>query len=494
MLSKSRYTYGLQCHLRLWNRHHRPDAATPPSDSTQHIFDFGTRVGKLATQRWPGGLEIVDPHKDPDRAIAETAVALADLKVPAIYEASFRHEGVFVAVDVLARLPSGGWQLVEVKSTASVKKQHLADAAIQLWVLRGAGVDVRQAGVLTLSRDYVYPGGDYDLQQLFALHDLTDDLLDMQADIAPNVAALHAVIKHPEPPTIPIGLHCKKPYECPFLADCSQGVTFPQHPVTELPGIGSTSAEAWAEKGVIELSDIPVAWRLNERQRRALDCTLNDRIWLSPQLADALREPRFPIHHLDFETTMPGLPRWANTRPFDQLPTQFSDHIEQADGTVQHVEFIHSATTDPRRPLAERLLVALGGDDGSIAIYTSFEKTVIRGLAGACPDLADELLALLDRCWDLKKVIDRNIYHPAFRGSFSLKAVVPALLADRSYDELTIADGMTAMRVYEVAQETPAGPERDAMFQALLDYCRMDTLVMVELRRTLADLANPPAP
>lgn len=112
MLSKSRYTYGLQCHLRLWNHHHRRDLATRPSESTQHIFDFGTRVGELATRRYPGGLEIGHPHKDPDRAIAETAAAIDDSRVPAVYEASFRHAGVFVAVDILARLPGGGWTLV----------------------------------------------------------------------------------------------------------------------------------------------------------------------------------------------------------------------------------------------------------------------------------------------------------------------------------------------------------------------------------------------
>ena len=489
MLSKTRYTYGLQCHLRLYNHHHRPELAPAVSEATQHIFDFGHRVGELATHRWPGGLEIEAPHRDPDRAVAQTAAALDDPTITAVYEASFRHRGVFIAVDVLARLPAGGWQLVEVKSTSRVKEQHLHDAAIQLWVLRGAGVDVRQAGVLTLNTAYVYEGGDYDLQQLFTLHDVSDDIERLQSGIDHNVIDMTATLRADGPPMIAMGRQCKKPYECPFMAACSQTADLPERPVTLLPGVGPETAEKWADQGVVELSDIPGGWPLTLRQRHALSAALTGRPWVSDRLGSALQQPHHPIHHLDFETVMPGLPRWPGTRPFEQQPTQFSDHIERADGTVDHIEYIHRGRGNPLRSVAEALLFALGEDEGSIVIYTSFEKTQIRQMARACPDLAPQLLALLDRCWDLKQVIDQHLYHPAFAGSYSLKAVVPALLPERDYAALTISDGLAAVRAYEAALAMPDGYEREAVFTQLLAYCEMDTLVMVELRQKLAEMA-----
>ncbi|MCY4469008.1 MAG: hypothetical protein OXC08_09820 [Thiotrichales bacterium] len=60
--------------------------------------------------------------------------------VPAVFEAVFEHERVLVRADVIERLPRGGWRLVEVKSTTRLKEVFLLDLAVQLWVLRGAGL------------------------------------------------------------------------------------------------------------------------------------------------------------------------------------------------------------------------------------------------------------------------------------------------------------------------------------------------------------------
>ena len=95
--------------------------------------------------------------------------------VPAAFEAAFEHERVLVRADVIERLPGGGWRLVEVKSTTRLKEIFILDVAVQLWVLHGAGLDVREAAVLTLDRDYVYDGARLDIDSLFRLHPVFDE-------------------------------------------------------------------------------------------------------------------------------------------------------------------------------------------------------------------------------------------------------------------------------------------------------------------------------
>ncbi|MCO4761622.1 MAG: DUF2779 domain-containing protein [Myxococcales bacterium] len=482
MLSKSRYTAGLQCTLRLHNQVHHPETATAPDDRARSGFETGNRVGQLAQYRYGDGV-LIDTL-NVRQAVRRTQTAMADKTTPAIYEAAFVHDSVLVRVDVLSRAPDGQWDLVEVKATARPKPAHLDDAAIQLWVLGGTGVAVRRAGVLTLNRDYVYRGGEHDLQQLFAFHDKTSELRAMLHEVGRTVPKLRAMLLNDAAPVVDMGAHCTSPYPCPFIAKCSAGLELPVHPVTLLPGVGPKTAASWAQKGIGELEDIPDGWPLNAAQRRALDATLQGRGWRSPELPVAIREPVYPISYLDFETTMPAIPRIVGTRPFEQLPTQWSNHIEHADGSVRHDEFIVRTNTDPRRPLAEALLSSVG-QTGSICIYTSFEMRVIRDLAKVLPDLADPLLALLPRCWDLKKVIERHVMEPAFEGSYSLKRVVPALLGPGRYEALEIGDGLAAARAYERAMALEEGQERAAIFTELLAYCAVDTLVMVEIRRVL---------
>ena len=172
-LSKSRYVSGSQCHLRLWYETYAREFASEPDDTLQGIFDTGHEVGELACKRFPRGRFIAHDHHHVRDALEETREILASEPAIALFEPAFRHRGVLVRVDILERLPDGGWGLIEVKSTTRLKETFILDAAIQLWVLRGAGLDVREAGVLTLDREYVYEGGEHDLNALFRLHPVT---------------------------------------------------------------------------------------------------------------------------------------------------------------------------------------------------------------------------------------------------------------------------------------------------------------------------------
>ena len=206
-------------------------------------------------------------------------------------------------------------------------------------------------------------------------------------------------------------------------------------------------------------------------------------------LPSALASVVSPVRYLDFETFSPAIPRFAGTRPYDAIPFLFSVHTEHDGSPLGHVDYLHDHDDDPRRRLAERLIAVLGYE-GTICTYSGYERRVLWSLAEALPDLADAVGAIETRLFDLLPVVRGCYYHPRFRGSFSIKSVLPVLVPEMGYDDLEIADGQTAAVRYARALAITDRQERQHTFTDLRAYCARDTLAMVRLRRALSVLAS----
>src|SRR6185503_17347618 len=117
----------------------------------------------------------------------------------------------------------------------------------------------------------------------------------------------------------------------------------------------------------------------------------------------------------------------------------------------------------------------------------------IRDLQVAVPELATELAALEAKLLDLHPVVKNCVYHPGFKGSFSLKYILTPLVPELTYNDLVIVDGMVASveiaRLLFVADKIPQH-ERDRVRKELLDYCERDTWAMVKLVERLKELAR----
>jgi hypothetical protein len=485
-LSKSRFLSGLQCHLRLWYECFERQLASLPDPATQALFETGREVGMLARQRYPGGVLVEWDHRHSKEATAKTESLIGDWNVPAIYEGAFEHRGVLVRADVLNR-ENGDFALIEVKASTRVKEVHVPDVAVQLWVLRGAGLDVRRAGVLLLDKSYVYDGHALDIDELFRFHDLTEAVEPLLDGVEEQVEAFHDLLSG-GPPRIAPGPHCFTPYECPFYAHCSRGMVVPEYPVSELPRLSPKRQMELEAAGIIDVREVPEDFPLSPMQSTARQSVLSGEDRVHGDLAAALATVTYPVHHLDFETVGPAIPRYAGTRPYDMVAFQFSVHTQHEDGTLSHAEYLHTSDSDPRPPLADALLQSLG-DKGSICVYSSYESKVIQRLADALPERAPVLLALVDRLWDLHPVIKNNYYHPEFRGSFSIKKVLPAVVPEMSYQDLEISEGGMASISYEQALRSDDWVERERIFRALREYCAQDTRAMVALRNSLAERA-----
>ncbi len=489
-LSKTKYISGSQCHLKLWYDCYESELDTDVDIVTQAIFDTGHAVGRLARERYPGGVLVEADHLHPAEAIAETRALLADESVPAIFEAAFEHRGVLVRVDVLERSLRGGFNLIEVKSGTRVKEVNEHDVAVQSWVVRGAGVDLASVGLLTLSRGYVYNGRSLDLYRLFRFHPLDDEVLEHLPWIGEDVTLLQTMLSSDDAPEVDPGDHCFEPYECGYYEYCTQDWEYLEHPVTDLPRLREAKREQLESRDIEEITDIPDDFPLSKRQAIVRFSVISGSEHVSPSLGEALSAASYPVRYLDFESFNPAIPRFAGTRCYDAIPFQFSMHTEAEDGEVTHEEFLWTGEGDPRRPLAEALLAA-AGESGTICVYSSYERSVIRALARELPDLAPGLDTLIERLWDLLKVVEANYYHPDFHGSFSIKEVLPVLVPEMGYDDLAIADGREASAAYQQALDCGDEEERRRIHEALRAYCAQDTLALVALRRALAEKASP---
>ena len=488
-LSKSSYLYGNQCHLRLWHHYHSGDLATPTSESLQHVFDTGHAVGELALKRYPGGRLISHDYQHVAEALAETEQLMAENTAPALFEPAFEYEHVFARPDVLERLPDGGWRLVEVKSVNNLTDVHILDVAVQLWVLRGVGFDVREAAVLTLNPAYVYDGVRLDVDALFKLHPVLDKANALQERVGEEAAAMQAMLAESEAPNIAPGEHCFKPYPCPYYAHCTRNVVWPEHGIGELYRLRDRRRTELQAAGVEEIKDIPEDFPLTPLQRVTRTAVREDRLQTHGNLKKALAAIKSPVRHLDFETFGPAIPRFAGTRPYQAMPFLFSVHTEREGQPPHHVDYLHETGDDPRPMLVERLLAAVG-QEGAVCVYSRYERRMLRELAQALPQLEAALNALADRLFDLWPVVINGCYHPDFRGSFSLKAVLPILVPDLGYDDLAVDDGYLAATRYQRALADEDDARRHETFTDLRAYCERDTLATLELRKALVALAE----
>ena len=485
-LSKSRVAAGLQCHKRLYLECYAHERRDPLDDSRRGLIEVGRQVGAVAREAFPGGVLIPHEASHFEDAARATREAMANREVRAIYEGAFAHDQIRVRVDVLARGEDGRWDVVEVKSAKQVKDEYLRDVAIQLHAVEGSGAPVRGACVLHLNADYVWPGGPYDHSLLFVRRDLTEEAWRRLPVVLRAIESMRLPLWGLEPPEITIGPHCERPHRCPFHGTCHAGG--PEYPIHTLPRMDQRLRRRLAALGIADIREIPDDFEgLSWLQSRVRDCLIRGASFRDPKLRAELSAVRYPIHFLDFESCSTPLPVIPGTRPFEQTPFQWSDHVLHEDGRTEHHAYLHQTRTDPRRPLATALVDVLRGA-GAVVVYSGFEARTIRALAGSLPDLAQALHEVESRIVDLHRHIFAHYYHPGLRGSFSIKDVLPVVVGGSGYDDLEIRDGSLASLAFSEMTD-PAAPEaeRERLRAGLLAYCKRDTEATMRLFQVLKE-------
>ncbi len=488
LMSKTKIMLGYQCHKNMYWALHKKNLIPPVTPELQALFDQGNAVTVEARKHYPKGVLVDNPAFDFVGSLKRTRELLA-AHTEHIFEAAFEYKGCYARADVISYNPqTQRWSVIEVKSSTKVKDEHLDDVGLQIWIMANAGLPIEKISVLHLNNLCKFPN----LDNLFTEEDVTDKLREKHSQIAPRLNELFADLRQDTEPQVDIGEHCFKPRECQFMDHCWEQKNLPSPNVFDIPGIYDRRWRLY-EKGAVAVEDIPEN-ELSEKQQICLRALKSGEIYKDREgIKKELANWKFPLVFLDFETINPAIPRYDGATPFMQVPFQYSVHVlKDLNSEVEHREFLFETADDPRPGLIKNLIADCKGEGSVVAYYAKFEATCLQDLAEYAPEHKEELLNIKSRLVDPLPLIKETVYDPKFKGSYSIKSVGPALLGERfSYAGMVVGEGGAAQRAFEeIINPLTAAARKMLLKDALLEYCKQDTLVMVELVKWLYDNAK----
>jgi len=430
---------------------------------------------------YPDGIKL-ERDFNPLRMTEKSLAALKERKP--VFEAGFTFNQAYAIADILVPTENDGWDLIEVKSSTSVKPEHVIDAAFQRYTYQGIGIKLNRVFLMYLNKQY-YRHGELEIDKLFAKEDVTERTDELIGDIPHNIKKMIKMITGPEPE---IGLGEKCSDQCALWGMCTEFL--PKDNIFTLRS-GRKIALALLEKEIYSLTKIPSYVELNEKQQIQLTAYKNKKAFIDkPMIKDFLDQLKYPLYYIDFETMAPAIPIYEGTRPYMDIPFQYSLHVqEKPGGKLKHYSYIAPGDGDPRPAILERLKKELG-DNGSIVAYNAkFEIKCLGSASEQYPEYKPWFEEIEKRFVDLLIPFKNfDYYHPKQMGSASLKYVLPALTGT-DYSQLEIQDGRRASTEYLRVTYDPKVPddEQKAVYAALEKYCGLDTLAMVKIIGVLQD-------
>ncbi|KPK90714.1 MAG: hypothetical protein AMJ88_15525 [Anaerolineae bacterium SM23_ 63] len=487
LLSKTTFLRSVQCHKSLYLNRYKPALRDPPDPSQEAVFRTGKEVHALARELFPGGVVASSAESyDPKTWLRKTRTLMGE-GVGVLFEAAFEHDQVLVVVDILERV-GAKWKAFEVKSSTSVKDPYDWDVAVQYHILTNAGIELDDFSVLHIDNNYVRHG-DLDLEALFTSVSMLELVKEMGPEVSIHIEEAKAVLSEPNVPEIDIGPYCDEPYACDFMGYCWRHI--PDHSVFTVTRMKKDHKFGLYHDGIMRMEDIPEDFPLNKISRVHVEGhkfgrSIIDQVALQAVLGSL----KYPLYFLDFETYNPAIPPFDRTKPYGQIPFQYSLHRKASlEGELSHTGFLAETGIDPRPPLIESLLRDTPPPGDILAYNRSFEARVLRDLADAFPESASEIEDLSSRLVDLMEPFQKRYYYlPEMDGSYSIKAVLPALVPELSYETLEISEGTQAMEAYyQLGIETNPSII-DRIRNDLWEYCKFDTLAMVRILEKLEAL------
>ena len=480
-LSKSSYCECVQCEKILWLKKYKP---LPETDSDNAVFERGRQVGELAKELF-GDYEDIPSDEKIKVRVEKTREAL-EKKVKIITEASFIYDNNFCSVDILKN-DSDGVEIYEVKSSTKIKDVYLDDVAYQYFILSNLCLNVKRACIVYINKEYVR-FGELDIEELFNIEDVTCEVLGKQCEIIANIDSINSFMEKygcDDEPDSHIGMNCFDPYTCDFWEYCTKDLPKPN--VFDISGMYKSKKIEKYNEGKVSFEDLENE-KLNPKYLEQIDFELNDREAKIEReaLKDVLDCLNYPLYFIDYETCQYAIPEFEGTKAYQQIPFQYSLHIIEEDGSIEHREFLAEIDDDNLiRNFAESMISDLS-EDGSVIVYNkAFEAGRNREIGEMYPDLKDEIDRINGNIVDLMVPFrNRNYYKKEMEGSYSIKYVLPALYPDDpelDYVNLSlIHNGGEASEAF-LRLKDKSLEEQEEIREGLLEYCKLDTYAMVKI-------------
>ena len=485
-LSKSKYCKAVQCNKILWLERNKPEEKGDLDN--QSVLDNGTKVGELAKKIF-GEYINIDYNENLAEMIHNTEEALKEFP-NIITEASFEYKNNFCSVDILKN-NGKTIEIYEVKSSTEIRDIYLDDISYQFYILKNLGYKVIKASIVYINNQYIR-NGELNLQQLFNIEDVTDIVLEKQKEIEIKILEINEYMKQEFEPKQEIGMQCFKPYQCQFWKYCTKHL--PEHNVFQIRKMHKDKAIKLYYEGKADFKEL-LKEELNWKYKQQIEFEeFNYEPYIDRQkIREFMKNLYYPIYFLDFETMQQAIPEFDNSKPYQQIPFQYSLHyIEKENGELFHKEFLAESGIDPRRKLAEQLVKDIPKDVCVTAYNMMFEKGRIKELAEIFPDLSEHLMNIYDHIQDLMIPFSERMYYcKEMQGSYSIKYVLPALFPNEpklDYHNLPlIHNGGEAMDIFPKIKDMSKEEQEKARY-GLLKYCELDTYAMVKVWEKLKEI------
>lgn len=492
--SKSKYVMFTECHRRLWLEKYKQEEKEESKNQTQLIN--GNMVGDLAMQLFGDYYLAETKDNDIPQMIKNTQDALLR-KEKVICEAAFSYNGCYCAVDILKLEDDNTYSINEVKSSTKVKPSYLKDLAYQYYVLTNLGLKISKTNLIYVNNKYVFKE-KLNLNEYFIIEDLTSKIVNLELKyVKQNLELSNAYLNDEENiPIVPMTNKCEEYGGCPFKKYCCKIKGIPQlNSVLEL--YSCKEKYDYVNKNIIDFEQlISNGIILTEQQKRQVEFALfkneEDYYINKENISIFLEKLKYPLYFFDFESYQAVIPNLEDTKPYQQIPFQYSLHILHENGKLEHKEFIGNGKDDPRFNLINHMVNDLNESGSIIAYNISFEKTRIKELGIFAPQYSEKLNALLTRFIDLADIFKKGyLYNKSMGGSFSIKSVLPALFpndVDLNYKNLEqVHKGDEASKIYlELANME--SDDYNKTVNNLLAYCKLDTYAMVKIYEKILGL------
>ncbi|MFC2083633.1 DUF2779 domain-containing protein [Bacteroidota bacterium] len=489
LLSKSSFLKGVQCKKFLYLYKYHPELQDEIGELQKSIFEKGISVGKVAQQLFPGGTDVSPKTYNKFNASLNLTKRLLKEKNNTIYEAAFLYNDIIVFSDIAVK-DKEGCEIYEVKSSTSINETHIMDAAIQYYVINNSGNKIKDFFLVYINNKYVRKKS-LDLKKLFIVESLGELVKAEQSWVKRKIKEFKEILCENKEPVIDIGEHCSYPYNCNYRGYCWKHI--PEGSIFEISNMHLKKKFELYKTGFLNIEDIPMDISISDKQRLQIESYKSGKSFINKkEIKNFINTLSYPLYFMDFETFQSAIPHYVNSRPYQQIPFQFSVHYKESnDSELMHFEFLADTDSDPRIPFIENLINVINSK-GDILVYNkSFEISRLNELARDFPKYKSGLNNLIMHIKDLMIPFQKKYYYtPSMKGSHSIKYVLPSLIPDLSYKDLEISEGSEASLAYERLFNENDMFEVERIRNGLLEYCKLDTLGMVRILEVLERVAT----
>lgn len=461
--------------MYLWLSKNRPELLPDDDAEKERIMAAGREVDEFAKKLFPKGVEIKSFNQagweDTQQAILDGAKIL--IQPTAV-------DGQLAArADILvAGKEPGTFDINEVKMATKVKPEYLFDLGFQKVCFENAGIKIGRLKLVHINGDYVRRG-EIDVKKLFEVEDITDEVEEKMAEIKDEIERALKVVEYTEEPDLRLINACTNPKYCEYIeyySKMSEGV----YPLAE--NIRLTHLAHLLEREILDHTKVSPALLEKVGFEAPVEFTTINVEGINHELGKL----QYPLYFFDYETYSSAIPPFDGTKPYQQIPFQYSLHVQEAPGAeLEHREFLGDKYENPVPDLLEKLASHVGEKGSVVVWYAPFETGRNKEMAAEHPEFADLLHSINERMFDLMLIFKfkNQLYTKSeFRKLASLKIILPVLVPELSYKDLNIREGGTASASWPIMTSPATAPaEREKLRHDMIEYCKRDTYAMVAL-------------